>query len=160
SAVNSVSARCSPEAEGVLCERKGPTGLVLRDGAFRERTTPGDLGLPLSGRPVAAVPVAIGRVGDMDKGLPTAAETGADMGHGAASGVGGFGLCGVPFVWIDALLERGSSGLSIVSNNCGTMGRGLGRLLDAGRIMRAMGSYVGENKELARRYLTGQIELE
>ncbi|MEV5710375.1 CoA transferase subunit A [Actinoallomurus sp. NPDC052274] len=96
----------------------------------------------------------------MDKVLPSAAEAVADIGDGASVAVGGFGLCGVPFTLIDALYERGSSELSIVSNNCGTIGRGLGRLLDAGRITRAMGSYVGENKELARRYLSGEIELE
>lgn len=97
---------------------------------------------------------------DIDKGLPAAADAVADIGDGASIAVGGFGLCGVPFALIDALYERGSSELSVVSNNCGTIGRGLGRLLDAGRIVRAMSSYVGENKELARRYLSGEIELE
>jgi 3-oxoacid CoA-transferase subunit A len=96
----------------------------------------------------------------MDKVVASAAEAVADMANGASIAVGGFGLCGVPFALIDAVYERGVSELSIVSNNCGTIGMGLGRLLDAGRIVRARGSYVGENKELARRYLGGEIELE
>ena len=96
----------------------------------------------------------------MDKVVASAAEAVADIGDGASIAVGGFGLCGVPFALIDALYASGSGELSIVSNNCGTIGLGLGRLLDAGRIVRARGSYVGENKELARRYLSGEIELE
>lgn len=96
----------------------------------------------------------------MDKVSLSAAEAVADIGDGASIAVGGFGLCGVPQVLIDAVYDRGVTDLSIVSNNCGTIGLGLGRLLDAGRIVRAMGSYVGENRELARRYLAGEIELE
>lgn len=96
----------------------------------------------------------------MDKVSLSAAEAVADIGDGASIAVGGFGLCGVPQVLIDAVYDRGATDLSIVSNNCGTIGLGLGRLLDAGRIARAMGSYVGENRELARRYLAGEIELE
>jgi 3-oxoacid CoA-transferase subunit A len=96
----------------------------------------------------------------MDKVVASAAEAVADLADGASIAVGGFGLCGVPFTLIDAVYDLGVSELSIVSNNCGTIGRGLGRLLDAGRIVRTMGSYVGENKELARRYLSGEIELE
>jgi 3-oxoacid CoA-transferase subunit A len=95
----------------------------------------------------------------MDKVVASAAEAVADVADGASIAVGGFGLCGVPFTLIDAVYDRGASRLSVVSNNCGTIGRGLGRLLNAGRISRAMGSYVGENKELARRYLGGEIEL-
>ncbi len=96
----------------------------------------------------------------MDKVVSSAAEAVADIADGASIAVGGFGLCGVPFTLIDAVYERGVSDLTIVSNNCGTIGRGLGRLLDAGRISRSKGSYVGENRELARRYLAGEIELE
>ncbi len=96
----------------------------------------------------------------MDKVVDSAAEAVADMADGVSIAVGGFGLCGVPFTLLDAVHDRGVAELSIVSNNCGTIGLGLGRLLDAGRIVRAMGSYVGENKELARRYLGGEIELE
>jgi 3-oxoacid CoA-transferase subunit A len=96
----------------------------------------------------------------MDKVVGSAAEAVTEIGDGASIAVGGFGLCGVPLTLIDAVLEAGPTDLSIVSNNCGTIGLGLGRLLDAGRIARARGSYVGENKELARRYLSGEIELE
>jgi 3-oxoacid CoA-transferase subunit A len=96
----------------------------------------------------------------MDKVVASAAEAVVDIGDGASIAVGGFGLCGVPLTLIDAVHAAGATDLSIVSNNCGTIGLGLGRLLDAGRIARARGSYVGENKELARRYLTGEIELE
>jgi 3-oxoacid CoA-transferase subunit A len=96
----------------------------------------------------------------MDKVVGSAAEAVADMVDGASIAVGGFGLCGVPFTLIDAVYDRGATGLTVVSNNCGTIGLGLGRLLSEGRIARAMGSYVGENRELARRYLDGEIELE
>jgi 3-oxoacid CoA-transferase subunit A len=96
----------------------------------------------------------------MDKVVASAAEAVADIGDGASIAVGGFGLCGVPFALIDAVYAGSASELSIVSNNCGTIGLGLGKLLDDGRITRARGSYVGENKELARRYLGGEIELE
>lgn len=106
------------------------------------------------------VPASVGSVDGMDKVVASATEAVADLGDGASIAVGGFGLCGVPFTLIDAVYAGGSSELSIVSNNCGTIGLGLGRLLDAGRIARARGSYVGENQELARRYLGGEIELE
>src|SRR4051794_520866 len=96
----------------------------------------------------------------MDKVVASAAEAVVDIGDGASIAVGGFGLCGVPLTLIDAVHAAGATELSIVSNNCGTIGLGLGRLLDAGRIARARGSYVGENRELARRYLGGEIELE
>ncbi|MFC5186445.1 CoA transferase subunit A [Actinomadura harenae] len=95
-----------------------------------------------------------------DKVVASAAEAVADIGGGASLAVGGFGLCGVPAVLIGALYERGADRLRVVSNNCGLDGRGLGRLLAAGRIARAMGSYVGENKEFARQYLGGEIEVE
>ena len=96
----------------------------------------------------------------MDKVISSAAEAVADIGDGASLAVGGFGLCGIPSVLIAALRERGSSRLRVVSNNCGVDGAGLGRLLDAGRIVRATGSYVGENKEFARQYLSGELEVE
>ncbi|GAA3468757.1 CoA transferase subunit A [Nonomuraea roseola] len=94
------------------------------------------------------------------KVVGSAAEAVADVGDGASLAVGGFGLCGVPSVLIAALHEKGSRDLRVVSNNCGVDGRGLGLLLAEGRIARAMGSYIGENKELARRYLSGEIEVE
>jgi 3-oxoacid CoA-transferase subunit A len=89
-----------------------------------------------------------------------AAEAVADIPDGASLAVGGFGLSGVPEVLIRALYERGTTGLKVVSNNCGVDGRGLGILLSAGRIARVTGSYVGENKEFARQYLGGELEVE
>ncbi|MEU4331753.1 CoA transferase subunit A [Nonomuraea dietziae] len=96
----------------------------------------------------------------LGKVVGSAAEAVADVGDGASLAVGGFGLCGVPSVLIAALHEKGSRDLRVVSNNCGVDGRGLGLLLAEGRIARATGSYIGENKELARRYLSGEIEVE
>jgi len=89
-----------------------------------------------------------------------AAEAVADIPDGASLAVGGFGLSGVPEVLIRALYERGTNGLKVVSNNCGVDGRGLGILLSAGRIARVTGSYVGENKEFARQFLGGELEVE
>ncbi|MFD7981950.1 CoA transferase subunit A [Kitasatospora indigofera] len=96
----------------------------------------------------------------MDKTVTSAARAVADIGDGASVAVGGFGLCGIPSVLIDALHARGAAALEIVSNNCGIDGAGLGVLLAADRIARVTGSYVGENKEFARRYLTGELEVE
>src|SRR6185312_9468301 len=73
---------------------------------------------------------------------------------------GGFGLCGVPIKLIDALLEQGTKDLITISNNCGVDDQALGVLLYAGRIRKTMSSFVGGNKELARLYLTGQMEVE
>ncbi|MFE2442901.1 CoA transferase subunit A [Streptomyces melanosporofaciens] len=96
----------------------------------------------------------------MDKVVTSAAEAVAEIHDGASLAVGGFGLCGIPAVLIQALLEQGAAELSVVSNNCGVDGWGLGVLLEARRISRAMCSYVGENKEFARQYLAGDLELE
>ncbi|MGW5635778.1 CoA transferase subunit A [Streptomyces sp. NPDC003832] len=96
----------------------------------------------------------------MDKVITSAAEAVAQISDGASLAVGGFGLCGVPSVLIQALFECGTSNLTVVSNNCGVDDRGLGVLLGARRIVRATSSYVGENKEFARQYLAGEIELE
>ncbi|MCU1571435.1 MAG: succinyl-CoA--3-ketoacid-CoA transferase [Naasia sp.] len=96
----------------------------------------------------------------MDKRVASAAEAVADIPNGASIAVGGFGLNGVPIELIRALLGQGTADLEIVSNNLGVDGWGLGLLLAAGRIRRAIGSYVGENKEFARQYLGGEIELE
>ncbi|CQR61218.1 CoA transferase subunit A [Streptomyces leeuwenhoekii] len=96
----------------------------------------------------------------MNKVRPSAAEAVADIPDGASLAVGGFGLSGVPDVLIRALHDQGAGGLEVVSNNCGVDGRGLGVLLAAGRIARVTGSYVGENKEFARQYLSGELEVE
>ncbi|MFD8207869.1 CoA transferase subunit A [Streptomyces sp. NPDC059695] len=96
----------------------------------------------------------------MDKVVASAAEAVADIEDGASLAVGGFGLSGVPDVLIRALHAHGPGELSVVSNNCGVDGGGLGVLLAAGRIARVTGSYIGDNKEFARRYLGGALELE
>jgi 3-oxoacid CoA-transferase subunit A len=96
----------------------------------------------------------------MDKVVSSAREAVADIGDGATLAVGGFGLCGVPIALIDALLEQGASELTTISNNCGVDDQALGVLLYAGRITRTISSFVGGNKELARLYLTGALEVE
>jgi 3-oxoacid CoA-transferase subunit A len=96
----------------------------------------------------------------MDKVVASAREAVADIGDGATLAVGGFGLCGVPVALIDALLEQGAAELTTISNNCGVDDQALGVLLYAGRITRTISSFVGGNKELARLYLTGALEVE
>jgi 3-oxoacid CoA-transferase subunit A len=96
----------------------------------------------------------------VDKVVASAAEAVADISSGSSLAVGGFGLCGIPSVLIDALLEQGADELEAVSNNCGVDEWGLGRLLYAKRIRRMVSSYVGENKEFARQYLHGELEVE
>ncbi len=96
----------------------------------------------------------------MDKVVRSAAEAVADIPDGATLSVGGFGLCGIPSVLIGALLEAGTTDLEAVSNNCGVDEWGLGRLLMAKRLRRMISSYVGENKEFARQYLHGELEVE
>ncbi len=96
----------------------------------------------------------------MDKVVQSAADAVADVHSGASLSVGGFGLCGVPSVLIQALLDSGVDELEAVSNNCGVDEWGLGQLLMAKRIRRMISSYVGENKEFARQYLSGELEVE
>jgi 3-oxoacid CoA-transferase subunit A len=73
---------------------------------------------------------------------------------------GGFGLCGVPDRLIDAIVASGVKGLTIASNNAGIDGEGLGKLLRTRQIKKMMSSYVGENKEFERQYLSGELEVE
>jgi len=95
-----------------------------------------------------------------DKVVATAAEAVADVASGSSIAVGGFGLAGIPWFLIEALLDQGADDLTIVSNNCGVDGAGLGLLLEARRISRVIASYVGENKEFARQYLAGELTVE
>jgi 3-oxoacid CoA-transferase subunit A len=90
----------------------------------------------------------------------SAADAVADISDGATLAVGGFGLCGIPDTLIEALAESGAGDLEVFSNNCGVDGVGLGVLLGLGRIRRVTASYVGENKEFARQYLSGELEVE
>ncbi|WP_168581940.1 CoA transferase subunit A [Gephyromycinifex aptenodytis] len=96
----------------------------------------------------------------MDKVVASAAEAVADIPDGASLSVGGFGLCGIPSTLIGALHDAGTSGLRVVSNNCGVDDWGLGILLRDKRIVRIQASYVGENKEFERQYLSGELEVE
>jgi 3-oxoacid CoA-transferase subunit A len=73
---------------------------------------------------------------------------------------GGFGLCGIPELLIDAIVDSGVKDLTIASNNCGVDGFGLGKLLDTKQIKKMLSSYVGENAEFMRQYLSGELELE
>jgi 3-oxoacid CoA-transferase subunit A len=92
--------------------------------------------------------------------MGSAANAVADISSGSRVAVGGFGLCGIPSVLIDALLQTDVIDLEAVSNNCGVDEWGLGRLLIARRLRRMISSYVGENKEFARQYLHGELEVE
>jgi len=74
--------------------------------------------------------------------------------------VGGFGLCGIPEALIDALQATGAKDLTVISNNAGVDGFGLGKLLNTRQIKKMISSYVGENKEFERQYLSGELELE
>ena len=74
--------------------------------------------------------------------------------------VGGFGLCGIPEALIDALRDSAVKNLTVISNNAGVDGFGLGKLLETRQIKRMISSYVGENKEFERQYLAGELELE
>ena len=74
--------------------------------------------------------------------------------------VGGFGLCGIPEALIDALRDSGAKDLTVISNNAGVDDFGLGKLLQTRQIRKMIASYVGENKEFERQYLTGELELE
>lgn len=96
----------------------------------------------------------------LDKVVTSADAAVADVTAGASLAVGGFGVCGTPQVLIEALIRSDVGDLEIISNNCGLDDWGLGLLLAAGRIRRMVSSYVGENKEFARRYLSGELEVE
>lgn len=96
----------------------------------------------------------------LNKVVASAAESVADIPNGASLAVGGFGLAGIPWFLIEALLQQGASDLTIVSNNCGVDGAGLGLLLEARRISRVIASYIGENKEFGRQFLAGELTVE
>ena len=79
---------------------------------------------------------------------------------GQTLAVGGFGLCGIPEALIAALRDSGAKGLTVISNNAGVDGFGLGLLLETRQIRKMISSYVGENKEFERQFLAGELELE
>jgi len=96
----------------------------------------------------------------VNKVVASADEAVADVPDGASVMVSGFGLCGNPENLIAALNRKGVKGLTLISNNCGTTELGLGALLQAKQIRKIVASYVGENKEFERQYLSGEIEVE
>jgi 3-oxoacid CoA-transferase subunit A len=97
----------------------------------------------------------------MNKIYPDAAAALAGVvQNGQTIAVGGFGLCGIPEALIGALRDSGVTGLTAISNNAGVDGFGLGQLLETRQIKKMIASYVGENKEFARQYLAGELELE
>ncbi|MDO9280623.1 MAG: CoA transferase subunit A [Pseudomonadota bacterium] len=96
----------------------------------------------------------------MDKVFASAAQAVADIPHGVTLMAGGFGLCGIPENLILALRDLGVGGLTFISNNCGVDDFGLGILLQTRQIKKMISSYVGENKEFERQYLSGELEVE
>ncbi|AKU20664.1 CoA transferase subunit A [Massilia sp. MB5] len=97
----------------------------------------------------------------MNKVYPDAAAALAGIVEdGQTIAVGGFGLCGIPEALIAALRDTGAKQLTAISNNAGVDGFGLGQLLETRQIKKMISSYVGENKEFARQYLAGELELE
>ncbi|MEZ5653869.1 MAG: CoA transferase subunit A [Burkholderiaceae bacterium] len=97
----------------------------------------------------------------MSKLFPSAAEALADIVQdGQMIAVGGFGLCGIPEALIAALRDSGVKDLTCISNNAGVDDFGLGLLLQTRQIRKMIASYVGENKEFERQYLSGELELE
>jgi 3-oxoacid CoA-transferase subunit A len=96
----------------------------------------------------------------INKVVPSADEAIRDVFDGATLVIGGFGLCGIPENLIAALLKRGSKRLTVVSNNCGVDDWGLGLLLKSRQIRKMVSSYVGENAEFERQFLSGELEVE
>ncbi|GIX34495.1 MAG: succinyl-CoA:3-ketoacid coenzyme A transferase subunit A [Lysobacteraceae bacterium] len=99
--------------------------------------------------------------GGRNKVYPGAAEALAGLvADGQTLAVGGFGLCGIPEALIAALRDSGVKNLTVISNNAGVDGFGLGQLLETRQIRKMISSYVGENKEFERQFLAGELELE
>lgn len=97
----------------------------------------------------------------MNKVFPSAAAAlDGVVQSGQLMAVGGFGLCGIPEALIDALQASGVQDLTVISNNAGVDGFGLGKLLETRQIKKMISSYVGENKEFERQYLAGELQLE
>jgi 3-oxoacid CoA-transferase subunit A len=97
----------------------------------------------------------------MKKVFPSAQAALADIVQdGQLLAVGGFGLCGIPEALIAALRDSGTKDLTVISNNAGVDGFGLGQLLETRQIRKMISSYVGENKEFERQFLAGELELE
>jgi 3-oxoacid CoA-transferase subunit A len=95
----------------------------------------------------------------VNKVFPNADASVADLPDGATIMVGGFGLCGIPENLIEAVRQRGTKDLTVISNNAGVNNFGLGRLLETRQIRKVIGTYVGENKLLEDLALRGEVEL-
>lgn len=96
----------------------------------------------------------------MNRVYPGAAEAVADLFDGAVVMSSGFGLCGNPENLIEAMRLKGTTGLTFISNNAGTTNDGLGVLLHQHQIAKMISSYVGENKEFERQFLSGELQVE
>src|SRR5947209_17040101 len=96
----------------------------------------------------------------MNKVVASAADAVARIPEGATIMMGGFGLCGIPENLIAALHARGTKGLTVISNNAGVDDFGIGILLRARQVRKMISTYVGENKEFERQFLTGELEVE
>jgi 3-oxoacid CoA-transferase subunit A len=96
----------------------------------------------------------------MNKVLRSAADAVAMIDDGATIMMGGFGLCGIPERLIAALLARGAKNLTVISNNAGVDDFGIGLLLRARQVRKMISTYVGENKEFERQFLSGELEVE
>src|SRR6476659_6949924 len=96
----------------------------------------------------------------MNKVITSADEAVRDIPDGAVIMSGGFGLCGNPENLIAALHRKGVRNLTLISNNCGTTELGLGVLLKSRQVRKMIASYVGENKEFERQFLSGELEVE
>jgi 3-oxoacid CoA-transferase subunit A len=128
---------------------------------IRERRAPMQrLPRSMQRRGLGAVPDSELRWIDMDKTVASADDAVADLRDGATLMAGGFGLCGIPENLIQAILRRGTRELTVISNNCGIDGKGLGLLLGKGQVKKIIASYVGENKTFERLYLDGKLDVE
>ena len=96
----------------------------------------------------------------MNKVLASAVEGAAMVPNGATLMVGGFGVCGLPENLIKALHQRGARDLTVISNNAGIDGFGIGRLLADHSVRKMISTYVGENKEFERQFLSGELEVD
>jgi len=104
--------------------------------------------------------ILLDRIASVNKVLTSAAEAVARIPDGATIMMVGFGLCGIPETLIDALRARGTTGLTVISNNAGVDDFGIGVLLRARQVRKMISTYVGENKEFERQFLTGELEVE
>src|SRR5580765_5221765 len=104
--------------------------------------------------------ILLDRMPSMNKVLASAEEAVALIPDGATIMMGGFGLCGIPENLIAALRQRGTKALTIISNNAGVDDFGIGVLLRSRQVRKMVSTYVGENKEFERQFLSGELEVE